>query len=516
MKIIRSLLVFVFSFLIVASCKNDFLDRKNVNDVNSQSFYSNLDEAVRAVNSVYAGLQRGGLYQHIYQLGLDCISDENSPTAKTVGAGAMNEMLAYTFNASTDHVLQIWSDSYITIARANIVLQNVTDKLGTSDAEKLRIQRVLAEARFIRALCYLNLVVNYGNIPLRTEKNLQETQLAPAKPEEVYALIEEDFKFAAATLPKKADWGAGNLGRATNGAAKSLLGKAYLYQKKYAQCYQILKEVINSNEYRLLNERRWLHDGQHEWNDESIFEVNFTSGLNGGGGAWAVDQNTGWGGNAEGGFRPKQYGTSGKEEHAFYNAVPSAALVNSFEPNDPRLEIWFFGPKSKIYLPATSADYTPDNSYAPLFALKGYAWKKYQLEDLRPLGGSEPDDGGINHVVIRYADVLLMAAEALIEQNQNLGEAADYINQIRRKADPSGAILPDRPAGSQATLQTHLRHERRVEMCGEQQRRIDIVRWGIANTILGNKFVVGKHELLPIPRTELDANKEMQKAPNKY
>lgn len=504
-KIFLSALLIVFTSV---SCKDDFLDKINTNEINSSSFYTNVEEAVKAVNSVYAGLQRGGLYQNQFQLTLDALSDELSPTNKTVGAGSMNELLAYTFNANTEFIRNFWSDSYTTIARANIVLQNLEKVPAKNEAEEERLQDVAAEARAIRALAYLNLVANFGGVPLRTEENFTETQLAKSEPAQVYELIESDLQFAAATLPAKGEWPGADLGRVTSGFAKGLLGKAYLYQKKYDQAYQVLKEVIDSGKYSLLANRRHLHDGQHENNDESLFEVQFASKLNGGDAAWAVDQNTGWGGNSEGTFRPAQYGTSGKVDHAFYNAIPSPALINSYTPNDPRLEAFFFGPKSTLKLPEGNPDYNPDNSYAPIFALKGYAWKKYQSEDLS-VGGFEDFDNGTNYVVLRYADVLLMAAEALIEQGKNLDEAAGYINQVRRAADPGGTILPNR-SGSQEALQAFLRQERRVELSGEQQRRIDLVRWGIADDVLGSKFVPNRHELLPIPQNELDANKEMK------
>lgn len=501
-------------FFTYIACEDEFLTRENNNNINSSSFYKSSEDAVKAVNSVYAGLQRVGLYHRSIFFMLDFSSDEVAPTSNT--QTPPTQLIQYTWDATNEHIVNFWQDSYRVIARANFVLLNVPNIPAANANEEALLARTIGEAKFLRGLAYLNLAANFigppdlstaGSIPLSTEENMLELQLAGSGGAAVYAQIEKDFTDAIAVLPET--YGSADKGRATSGAAKGLLGRAYLYQKKYGQAYAILKQIIDSGDYSLLANPRHIHDGQHENNAESLFEVQFTAGLNGGGGAWAVDENTGWGGNGEGNFRPIEYGTDG---HAFYNAKPSPALIAAYQANDPRLEAFYFGPNSKIFLPADNADKTPDDSYSKIFARAGYAFKKYQNEDLRATGGRELDDGNMNIIVIRYADVLLMAAEALIEQNIQLTEAAGYINQVRRRADPSGAILPD-ISGTQAQLRDFLRQERRLELAAEQVRRIDIIRWGLGPQVFGNKFVAGKHEKFPIPQNELDSNKLLEQSP---
>jgi hypothetical protein len=483
------------------SC-NNFLDKKDRNNISAETYYQTITEAITGVNSVYAGLQRAGLYHRQIHFVFDFSGGENAPTSNTQTPN--QQLLNYTWDATHEHITALWNDSYVVIARANLLIDKVTKSPIPDGPVK---SRVLAEARFLRALMYTNLVMNFGEVPLRTELNLSQTQLGGAPKTEIFTFIENDLKFAEQNLPKRSEYPAADLGRATSGAAKGLLGKVYVYQKKWADALTTLNEVITSNEYSLVANPRWNHNAENKNNAESLFEVQFTKNLNGGGGAWAVDQNTGWGGNGEGNFRPIEYGVDG---HAFYNAKPSQALVDAFEPNDPRVGTSFFGPGSTIILSSSDPDYSPDNKYDGIFARAGYAWMKYQNQDLAAQGNREQDDGDINIRLLRYADILLLAAEANIESN-NIAAAAGLINQVRRRADPSGAILPDRPTNAtQAQMRDFLIKERQVELCGEGQRRVDIVRWGIAGQVLGSKFTANKHELFPKPATELDANKALK------
>ncbi|MEO1448850.1 MAG: RagB/SusD family nutrient uptake outer membrane protein [Bacteroidota bacterium] len=490
MKKIIAVFTAAIVMLVFYGCSKEFLDTQNINSINSDSFYTNEAEAIQAVTSVYAGLQLQGLYHRRIFFMLDFASDEIDPTPNT--QTPPSQLLGHTFDANNEHIVGVWGDSYITIARANIALENI-EKIEMNATLQ---NRLLGEVRFIRALSYLNLVQNFGGVPLRVHTNEESTNLANwprATEAEIFALIEEDLKFAESNLPARSEYGADDLGRATSGAAGGLLAKAYIYQEKWDDASKQCDKVIDSGEYALVEFARLMNSFNQldENNEESLFEVQFTANLNGGGGAWAVDQNTGWGGNGEGNFRPKEYGVNG---FAFYNAKPSDELVAAFEADDPRLQAFFFGPGSTF-------NGVP---YDTIFDESGYAWAKYT--DPAPGASGALDDGEINIRVLRFADILLLKAEALIQLG-NAAEGLDYINQVRRRADPSGSILADRTDASQAL--DYLIHERRVELCGEQQRRIDLVRWGIADQFLTG-FSNGKHEVFPIPGNELDTNTEVQ------
>jgi starch-binding outer membrane protein, SusD/RagB family len=501
-KIIISSVLASMMLLTHTACKDDFLDKTNINAITSESFYTNTQEGILAVNATYAALQRQGLYQRKYHFVFDLASDEFEATTKTQGPN--QQLFEYTWSADHEHISSMWEDWYKVIARANTFLEKSVKIKTTGEDDKKLLNRLVAEARFLRGMAYSNLALNWGGVPLRLETNLAEPQLAVSPVEKIWEQAEADLKFAEANLSSKKDFSGNNVGRATKGAAKAILGRTLIYEKKWAEAATKLKEVIDSGEYQLLADMRKNHSFEGNNSDEGIFEVQFNDNLNqvGSNGAWSVDDAgaTSWGGNCEGSFRSIEYGVEG---HAFYNSRPSKQLIATFEKDDPRIETTMFGPKSKLFLSSDNPDYNKDNSYEPIFKRSGYAWKKYQSDNLVKYNNNEPAAGGINHRVIRLGDVYLLYAEALINTGNATG-GLDYINRIRRRADPSGKILADRKDATKAL--EFLKFERNIEMAGEQSRRIDVVRWGDGVKVFGTKFVTGKHEIFPIPQAELNSN----------
>ena len=484
-------------------CSDDFLDRTDVTSINSSSFYNNEADAIASVNAVYAQMQNINLWARRIHFLLDFSSDEIGPTGNTQGPPL--ELLLHTFGPTgNEHVNGVWDGMYKVIANANITLTNVPD-IEMDEALK---SRILAEARFARSLSFFYISAAYGGGPLRIEENFQEINLARATPEEMYAQIERDLGQSIEALPWSYD--ADNVGRATRGAALSLLGKTLLYQEKWAEAEATLMRVINEGPYELLGEgvgtveeaiaaMRQNHDHGVKNTAETVFEIQFQAAT--GGFYWGSN---GRGGTREATIRPHEYGVDGK---SFYNAKPSDELLSAFEgytggfgqgntaigARDPRFEAFFF----------TENDILANGeAYADIGANAGYAWKKYQ--DGQTVSNFDND---CNHDVIRFADVVLMAAEAKIN-NGDIAGGVGLINRIRRRADPTGTILADIPVGSQADAIEALIRERQVELCSEQVRRKDLVRWGIAAQNL-NGFQAGKHEVYPIPQGELDNNTEI-------
>jgi hypothetical protein len=228
-----------------------------------------------------------------------------------------------------------------------------------------------------------------------------------------------------------------------------------------------------------------------EFNRESLFEVSFQGQEKAVGSGWADDSP----GAGEATWRAIEYGVSG-----FQNTSPSDALVAAYPDTDPRKMANFYGPGSKWY----KGDYP--------FAELGWEHRKYSLADVGGQNDLDFNGSSINMRIIRYADVLLMAAEALNALGQD-AEAVGYVNQVRNR--PSVAI-GNLPAGqsSGVGLRDAIRNERRLELAMEQVRKRDLIRWGIARQVLGNKFVEGKHEVLPIPQAEIDLNPKLQQNPN--
>jgi starch-binding outer membrane protein, SusD/RagB family len=507
-KLILFRLFFIAVFL-HPGCGDSFLNKVDETSVNSSSFFQSESDAIKAVNAVYAPMQNLSLWgRHIHFL-LDFSCDEISPNP---GAqGTLMELIVHTFGpVGNEHINLPWSAFYRMIAMANNTIKNVAamddDRFTTSGMKA----RVLGEAKFLRALAYFYINAIWNGGPLRTEANDTEISVARASAAEIWAQVEQDLVDAKNALP--VSYPAADLGRATKGAAQSLLGKAYLFQQKWSLAETELTAVINSGAYYLMGgpddpagqattveeaiaAMRKNHDFGVKNIGETVFEVQFAADL--GGLSWNSGAETG---RQESTIRPHEYGVDGR---SFYNCKPNAGLIAAYGgtgtgigERDPRVEAFYF----------TQNDFLDNGAtpYATIFANSGYAWKKYQDGNFVSTG----NDNDVNHDVIRYADVLLMAAEAKIQQDK-VDEGIALINQIRKRADPTGAIVPERALGAgKAQAIDWLILERRLELAGEQVRRLDLVRWGIAKDVIPT-FQAGMHEYFPIPQTEINANQAM-------
>ncbi len=478
------------------SCKESFLNEVNPNQLSLDTFFTTETDAINALNSTYAALQRSDLYKRKYFFMFDLLSDDVRGNDPLYADG--QTLSAYSFNASSETVGEVWRGLYRGIQRANFVIDNL-GRLKASEVTK----RIDGEAKFLRALYYFDLVTSYGGVPLQTKSFSPESQgKERATPAQVWAQIEADLKAAETQLPDS--YTAENLGRATKWSARGLLGKSYLFQKKFTEATAKLKEIIDygratgkiglmanyGDNFVETNEK-----GEYvEFNKESLFEVSFAGqDRTGGTDNWAED-GTGLG---EGTFRGIEYGIA-----AFQNTSPSLSLVAAYPDNDPRKRIVMFGP----------GDMWNDEKKMVPYPRSDWQHRKYSN---KTPGASGDDFSGfagssINMRVIRYADVLLMYAEALNQQGAIFSsEAAAAINEVRARVK-----LAPTTASTGAQMFESIKRERQLELSFEQCRRKDIVRWGIGNSALGNKFVVGKHELLPIPQGEIDLNGKLKQNPN--
>lgn len=480
--------------LLYVSCTDSFLQKSDKNSINTDTFYQTEQQAVASVNSAYAMLQAHGLWGRSIFFLLDFAGQEVGTTANTQGPPL--ELLNHNYSPSGNtHVTTPWENLYNMISKANSTIE----KVGAMEDIDTEIRdRVVAEATFLRGLGYFYVNAIYGGGPLRTVENLDELHTPRASEEEIWNQVESDLSAAAGVLPQKGGYEGPQEGRATSGAAYALLGKAHLYQEDYPAAQTAFENVINQGVYDLerasdygdsnienaITAMRWNHHPDENNNKEAVFEVQFKSGT---GFGWSTDGT----GRNETSIRPQEYGVDG---FAFYNSVPAADLIDAYNPDDPRLEAFYFGPNSTY----VGEPYD--------FASKGWAWKKYQKTD-----EAENSESNANMDVIRYADVKLMYAEALIMQGgaQNISDGIDEINDIRRRADPTGNILEDRNTSvGQAQAMEWLKLERRLELAGEQTRFFDMVRWGDAADAW-ETFVQGQHEVFPIPQDEINANTEM-------
>jgi hypothetical protein len=480
--IILLLCVAVFLF---ESCNDTFLSKTNHNSINSSTFFKSASDAKKSINAAYAMLQSHSLWARgIFYL-LDAPSDEDSPTVNLTGSPAA--MHNHIYSPTNPFIVQAWQAFYDLIGKTNFTIKNVSAMKNLDQTTEVH---VLAQAHFLRGLAYFYINSLYGGGPLRTVNNLDKVNIPRTSKDSIWTFVENDFQYAAKNLLKKGQWPSSRKGAATSGAALAMLGKTYLFQNNYTKADSAFQAVMGQHVYHLVKASAFGGDpiaamysnfGPDNNNTpESVFQVQFKKG----GFIW---DGSGIGkGPSQG--RSYEYGVKG---HAWYNVIPSNSLVNAYKQDDPRLQAFYFGPKS-TYL-----------GHPYDFADKGWAWRKYEPTTYEMTG---PGNSGINIFILRYAGVLLMDAETKIQEGgqQNIQDGLDLINKIRRRADPSGNILPDRATTSKKTAMKYLRYARRVELSGEQVRYMDLIRWGIADKVLSS--FSPKNKLFPIPQEEINRN----------
>ncbi|WP_139924506.1 RagB/SusD family nutrient uptake outer membrane protein [Hymenobacter sp. DG01] len=498
--------------LSMAACEKDPLNQVNPNLPTTESFFQTSDDAVKASTACYAGLQGLGMYRRWLNFAFDLRDDigfSQSP---------WGELRDFTRFVQTNYDFEvsnnIWRDHYRTIFRCNQVIDKVP---GIQGMDATLQRRIVAEARFLRALSYFNLVSLYGNVPLALQYTTDLAQSTPQGTEAtVWAQVISDLQAAQADLP--ASYSGNDLGRATKGAAVTLLGKAYMQNKRWADAQTQFAQVISSGTYRL--SAAYTDNFRHttENNAESIFEVQFSDEKKGGNDSGGGPDAT----SSQGGQRSQFWGVPG---YGFNDGEVRPWLVNEFlkEPTttgqrDPRLAATvFYNRRDQGQFPTALPSDADTLAYGVGF-LTRYGkdarnrarvyWRKYQTDYYRTF---EDFDSPINQRVMRYADVLLLQAEALNEQNQTAA-AIQLINQVRQRAGLAPLVASN---FTQASLRTQLMHERATELAGEGVRWFDLQRWGLLDTPAGvnelkardedfTNFVVGKSRLLPLPQADVD------------
>jgi starch-binding outer membrane protein, SusD/RagB family len=483
------------ALLMLVSCE-DFLDREPQGLLTQEIFPTTADDALQATNAIYNILRRENFNMGLFPI-LDIMSDDaHKGSTPFDAAPTVGPYDNFTFTPSQDGLNRWWATLYEGVKRANVVIEKVP---AITMDETLKNQYI-AEARFLRGLFYFDLVRAWGGVP-KVTGTIPPVQLPRVTAGDIYLLIEEDLLFAAANLPEKSELNTTQYGRATKGAARGYLAKVYLFQNKFDKAEQYALEVINSGQYALEADFDNANSITGEFGVESIFEVGAIGkeGLENGGNQYANVQgvrgtpNRGWGFNR-----------------------PSLNLQNAFEPGDPRLQstIIYLGEVLDGVTISGSGD-TPDVTYASGSSTDIIEIECYNQKVWTP-GQNVDTQHDHNRRLLRYADVLLMAAEALNE-NGKTAQALLYLNQVRARArEGNPGILPDITETNKDLLRDLILKERRVELALENHRFWDLVRTGKAAQVLGPLgFQAGKHELLPIPQTERDlAGEILEQNPN--
>ncbi len=499
-----------------ASCKKYLdLDIENPNRVDESNFWKTSDDALKGINAVYGNFYRNGSpgsrWTPFY---FDIRSDDGystSPWNELRSVGALN-ITQYSFEVNYD----TWWHHWRGVFRANQVLAKVP---GISMDETLK-KRFLAEAKFIRALYYYNLVTIWGNVPLILTPSQPDDKPSQAPQAEVWAQIEKDLTEAAADLPTA--YTGDEIGRANKGAAYGLLGRAHLQQKEYQQAANALAWLISGPGQSLYDLIPAYGDNfKHttENNKESVFEIQFKM----------RPENTGEDAPTSnvGTSRPPFFAPPG---HGFNDGNMRRWVVHEFLKEqtatggrDPRL--------AATALYDSTDERGPDFTlvYGSTFTSKNYnadirtrVWYRKYLDDYFRINQFEVFNSPINFRIIRFADVLLMYAEALNALGQT-NAAYAHVDRVRERAGLRKLSVA-MPGLSQVQFLKQLEHERITELTGESLRWNDLARWGYFDDATKiaelktkdpefNNFIIGRNKYMPIPQSEIDINPNLKQNP---
>jgi starch-binding outer membrane protein, SusD/RagB family len=484
------------TFLLAASCSSSFLEVP-LQGLSTAETDPNLAQnlVIGVYNSLLLGEAfgaEGDAHGLAFVTATNIISDDaDKGSTASDQAATVGVLDNFTLTPTNLFVQSLWAGHYNGIAKANNALK-IIEKATFAETEKAKL---MAEVRFIRAYYYFNLVRWYGGVPkiLRVPINADDANAdavfqTRASATEIYNVITDDLNYAAANLPLRNQT---QVGRIAKGTAQALLAKVYLYQKQNDKAYTLATEVINSGQYALIDNyaQLWRHAGNNS--KESVFEIQ-TGTFN----------NSDYGVNAYAMFQgPRVGGKGGWRDLGWGFCTPSTQLVNSYEPGDKRKDasIIFIDNSGKgkgtiLYdgfrLP--SADSVENLRYN---------YKAYHSENpnVEPFLGNR-DLKQKNLHLLRYADVLLIAAEAANELGKPT-EALTYLNAIRTRA---GLAASTAAAGT--PLRQAIWQERHIELALEHDRWFDLARTNQAAPVMqaaGKSFIAGKHELLPIPALQI-------------
>lgn len=491
---IKTSLILGLTFMALG-CSKDFLDVPVQGQATAES---DPDVAEKLVTGVYSSLLAGSAFGGIGDVhGISFITattimtDDSDKGSTLSDQPGIKDLDNFTYTPTNNFVAALWTGYFNGIAKANHALKAL-ETAQISEESRIKFQ---GEVRFLRAYYYFNLVRFFGGVPkvLIVPANAQEANSDPvyqtrASATEIYDLIKEDLNFAINNLPSKTGKPNGRINKET---AQGMLAKVHLTQKNYQDAFTFATSVINSGLFTLLPkyENIWRQVGDNS--SESMFEVQ-TGQFNNS--DYGVEGYCVWQG-------PRVGGVGGWRDLGFGFNNPSEDLVNSFEPGDIRKDASIiFIDNSPQHVGTILFDGyripSQDSIANPRYNYKAYHSENKEVESF--LGNRDRKQKNVH--ILRYADVILMAAEAANELG-NTGDALTYLNMIRARVG-----LAESTASSQTELREAIYKERRAELAMEHERWFDLVRTGrAAQTMMPLKpgFMAGKHELLPVPSLQI-------------
>ncbi|NIJ52130.1 RagB/SusD family nutrient uptake outer membrane protein [Dyadobacter arcticus] len=499
--------------LVASACNRDF-DQPNPNSPTIASFWKSDTDAIKGINAVYSTFHRTAtLYSRFLFYHGMLRSDEGYGSGGDI---TLNNIMSFNqTNYNEGLTAGTWQNLFIGVFRANQVIAYVP----TIDMNEALKNRIIGEAKFLRGLFYFNLTLYFGRPPLILEPSEPTDRPSSASNAEAWAQVEKDLSEAAAALPLS--YTGDDLGRATRGAAMGLLGKAYLQQNKNQEAITALAFFITGEGkglYTLTANYQDNFKAATENNSESVYEVQFRFNPN-----ESTDDdvdetrinNTGTSiaqfyaprgvGFSDGGARRWLIGEFKKENTAAGTRDPRLAATLLFDSTDVR------GPQSSLVYGQTFA-----SRYGTNTGESSAVWFRKQLND-NEAGRTEEGFRSPNNLrLIRYADILLMYAEALNGIGQT-SHAYPFVDMVRVRA---GLRPINQAAGwNQAQFLGQIKHERITELTGEGWRFADLQRWGDLGPELSvrdpefTNFVKGRNEYYPIPQSDIDLNPNLTQNP---
>ena len=488
--------IILFSFLSLFSC-DDFLDKSPLDKVTEESFYETDGDFIRATNAIYSTLQE------YWRFTLDGYVTPN---------GYCNSSWRDAdIDAYSGVISSVWNNNYNTIAYANIVLEEIEGKDITDDIK----ERCIGEAAFLRAFAYFELAMYFGDVPLITElqKSVSEYHVEKSTQAEILAQVLSDLNTAEQNLPSVTTYrGTDDLGRVALETAKMLKVRYYMWQHDYENAANKAYEIIEANNYQLLDdyhEQFWLGGDN---TNESIFEVQYQAGIGEGSAFNNYMAPAGSGYTWRGGYGPLEVSASLVNEFEINdNIVPDPESTDPYQTYDARLR-WTALYQGTPYSPEMFEGIEYQGAWAQNTS---YSTVKYILGK----NGTEINDSPKNMILMRYADLLLMYAEALNEIGAgDQYAAAKYVNMVRQRATVN--LPPISDSISQDEMRDAIKHERRTELGMEGVYYFDLLRWGDYLSAMDEEYPgkgwasASKFLLWPIPQDELDKNPNLTQNPD--
>ena len=485
--------IFLISIVFILVSCSDFLDENLQGIYTSGTFYQTDEHAMLALTAAYQPMSFTSVQNPLWVFG-DVASDDAIKGGNPGDQSEIEFIGQFTYNQANGFLLNIWQRYYEGISRANDVIH----RLGPDVSESV-LEQVQAEAKFLRAYYYFHLVNIFGEIPLKTEPALSDNDLhVPVSTvPDIYAQIKQDLTDASAVLPVSS-----TAGHATKGAALGLLSKVHLFLEEYQPSLDVIDELEDLGGYSLMPVYRNNFNAGFQNNSESVFEIQHLSA-----------QDPFQGNTLNQWFAPQT-------ENGYFFNVPTQSFVDAFETTDDQVA----DPRLDYTVGRDGTTWINGNPFDPSWSPTGFLQKKH-LQPLSEIPAGTKGDGDLNYVFMRYAEILLMKAEALNELNRS-SEALEPLNKIRKRARESylydetldgygeipEGLLPDISTTDKDQLRELIRNERRVELGFEFHRFYDLLRYGNSyaeEQLSDTNFSYNQHRYFPIPQNEVDVNNQI-------